>query len=122
MTLFPSLSPLRPTTQALHEVAQKHGVSVSAVAVRWALEQSCVPAVVVGARNARHVHDLQVAAAPVAAAAAGGGGGKVVSAGGGGGSGFVLDEEDNLVIDAAYEGAKALPENDCFVWERGGAW
>ena len=36
--------------------------------------------------------------------------------------GFKLDEEDYLVIDAAYEGAKALPENDCFVWERGGAW
>ena len=31
----------------------------------------------------------------------------------------MLDEEDNLVIDAAYEGAKAIPENDCFVWERG---
>ena len=37
--------------------------------------------------------------------------------------GFSLTEEDNLVIDAAYEGAKGIhPRSDCFVWERGGSW
>ncbi|GAX86586.1 hypothetical protein CEUSTIGMA_g13994.t1, partial [Chlamydomonas eustigma] len=35
---------------------------------------------------------------------------------------LVLDEEDFLAIDAAYEGSKKLPEHDCFVWERGGPW
>lgn len=33
-----------------------------------------------------------------------------------------LDEEDMLVIEATYEGAKAQPTTDVFVWERGGAW
>jgi aryl-alcohol dehydrogenase-like predicted oxidoreductase len=82
---------------ALQQVARQHGVSVADVAVRWALQQRQVPAVIVGARNASHVRDLQRAFT------------------------FELDDVDMLDIDAPYEGAQQ-PSTDCYVWERGGAW
>lgn len=40
-------------------MASKHNVSISAVAIKWALQQPTVQAAVVGARNARHVTDLR---------------------------------------------------------------
>jgi predicted oxidoreductase len=46
--------------KVLQELAQKHKTSVSAVAIRWVLSQPCVPAAIIGARNARHLVDLQV--------------------------------------------------------------
>ncbi len=82
----------------LKHIATKHAVSVSAVSLRWVLDQRCVSAAIVGARNASHVRDLQAALS------------------------FELDEEDRLAVDAAYEGATAQPTHDCFVWERGGPW
>lgn len=48
-----------PLRQALKGVASKHNVSISAVAIKWALQQPMVQAAVVGARNARHVTDLR---------------------------------------------------------------
>lgn len=39
----------------LKAVADKHGTSVSNVAAKWVLGRPAVPAVILGARNARHV-------------------------------------------------------------------
>jgi hypothetical protein len=153
-----------PCNQALKEVSTKHQVSTSAVAIRWVLDQPCVPAAIIGARNARHIKDLKVGSWEIlaqrwtekifcveaaiilacesphrwncpaqslycehlccvspsktlTAMCLSASLSQSVFA-----EGFSLDEEDNLVIDAAYEGAKTHPEHDCFVWERGGAW
>jgi aryl-alcohol dehydrogenase-like predicted oxidoreductase len=40
--------------QVLHAVAEKHRVTVSAVAARWVLQQPQVAAIILGARNALH--------------------------------------------------------------------
>lgn len=85
--------------QALHDIGAKHGVSASCVATRWVLQQRGVAAVIVGARNATHVRDLQRLFAP----------------------GFELDDDDLLALDAAYEGANQ-PTTDVYAWERGGEW
>lgn len=82
---------------ALAAVARRKGVSTSAVAQRWVLQQPQVAALVVGARNARHVRDAQ----------------RLFT--------FQLDELDLLDIDAVYEEA-AAPLSDCYAWERGAAW
>jgi aryl-alcohol dehydrogenase-like predicted oxidoreductase len=39
----------------LQEIAGKHGVSLASVASRWVLDQPRVAAVIIGARNARHL-------------------------------------------------------------------
>eukprot|EP00191_Tetraselmis_sp_GSL018_P004856 CAMPEP_0177606280 /NCGR_PEP_ID=MMETSP0419_2-20121207/17213_1 /TAXON_ID=582737 /ORGANISM="Tetraselmis sp., Strain GSL018" /LENGTH=402 /DNA_ID=CAMNT_0019100611 /DNA_START=23 /DNA_END=1228 /DNA_ORIENTATION=+ len=44
---------------AMSGVAAKHGVSVANVAARWTLDRPTVPAIIVGARNARHIPDHQ---------------------------------------------------------------
>ena len=64
------------------------------------LMQKAVSAAVVGARNTRHLKDLQVAAL----------------------DSWLLDEDDLLAIDAAQEGATRNAQHDCNLWERGGPW
>jgi aryl-alcohol dehydrogenase-like predicted oxidoreductase len=39
----------------MKKVADKHGVSIGAVAIRWVLDRPGVAAVIVGARHARHL-------------------------------------------------------------------
>lgn len=46
---------------AMQSVGEKHGVSISNVAAKWTLDKPSVPAIIVGARNARHIADHQVA-------------------------------------------------------------
>lgn len=41
--------------EALAAIGERHGVSIAAVASRWVLEQPRVAAVIIGARNARHL-------------------------------------------------------------------
>ena len=43
----------------LRAIADRHGVSISAVALRWVLDQPRVAGVIVGARHAGHVADLR---------------------------------------------------------------
>jgi aryl-alcohol dehydrogenase-like predicted oxidoreductase len=89
---------LQEQLEVLTRVASKHaGATPSSVALRWALQQESVAAVVVGARNAAHVGDLRRAFA------------------------FQLTEDELLDIDAAYESA-VQPTGDVGEWERGGAW
>jgi len=42
--------------KTLHEIAQKHGATVSNVATRWVLDQPAVAGVIVGARLMEHQH------------------------------------------------------------------
>lgn len=51
--------PLQTLLQALEGVGKKHGVSIADVATRWVLERPHVAGVIVGARNASHVGDLE---------------------------------------------------------------
>jgi len=44
--------------QALHTVAQRHGVALSSVATRWVLDQPHVAAAIVGARYAVHLPQM----------------------------------------------------------------
>jgi aryl-alcohol dehydrogenase-like predicted oxidoreductase len=88
---------LQEQLEVLSRVAAKHGATPSSVALRWALQQESVAAVVVGARNAAHVGDLRRAFA------------------------FSLSEDELLDIDAAYESA-VQPTGDVGEWERGGVW
>ncbi|PNW86744.1 hypothetical protein CHLRE_02g095127v5 [Chlamydomonas reinhardtii] len=84
---------------ATRAVGERHGgVSSSAVALAWVLQQPQVAAAVVGARNALHIRDMQVACA------------------------LKLDDADMLDLDAVWEGAPNPPTSDIYVWERGGAW
>jgi aryl-alcohol dehydrogenase-like predicted oxidoreductase len=48
--------------RTLRAVATRHDVSISTVALRWVLDQRCVAGVIVGARHAGHIDDLQRAA------------------------------------------------------------
>lgn len=41
----------------LEEIASKHGVSISQVAIRWALEQPAMTSAIVGTQNMRHFMD-----------------------------------------------------------------
>lgn len=88
---------LQEQLEVLSRLGKKHGASASSVALRWALQQESVAAVVVGARNASHVGDLRRAFA------------------------FELREDELLDLDAAYESA-AQPTGDVGEWERGGVW
>ncbi len=48
---------------ALHGVATRHEVTIGTVALRWVLDRPHVAGVIVGARNGRHLADLQKVAA-----------------------------------------------------------
>jgi aryl-alcohol dehydrogenase-like predicted oxidoreductase/enamine deaminase RidA (YjgF/YER057c/UK114 family) len=71
-------------------VARRHGVSVANVATRWVLDQPAVAAVIVGARLGEREHRADNARAFAVA----------------------LDAQDRAALDAALEGAPALP-GDC---------
>jgi aryl-alcohol dehydrogenase-like predicted oxidoreductase len=88
---------LQEQLEVLSRIGKKHGASASSVALRWALQQESVAAVVVGARNAAHIGDLRRAFA------------------------FKLGEDELLDLDAAYESA-VQPTGDVGEWERGGVW
>ena len=67
------------------------------MATRWVLSRPAVPAVLIGARNASHVPELQRVFA------------------------FELTAEDLAGIYAVLQrGAPA--QGDCYEWERGGRW
>lgn len=88
---------LQDLLTALQQVGQKHGVTIADVASKWVLDRPQVPAIIVGARNARHVADHQ----------------KLFT--------FDLDAEDYAKINEVLDrGVK--PASDCYTWERGGAW
>jgi len=86
--------------RTLRGIGDKHGgVSVANVAARWVLQapNDVVPAVILGARNARHVDDHRALFS------------------------FALDEQDlRLIRDVLDRGKK--PKEDCYQWERGGGW
>ncbi|KXZ50070.1 hypothetical protein GPECTOR_18g49 [Gonium pectorale] len=89
---------MQEVLEATRAVAERHSVSASAVATAWVLAQPQVAAAIVGARNARHIRDMQAAC------------------------GLVLDDGDMLDLDAVWEGVPNPPTSDVYVWERGGAW
>lgn len=47
--------PFQALLRALHTVAERHGTSIGAVALRWVLDQPTVAAAIVGARDAKHL-------------------------------------------------------------------
>jgi len=77
----------------LRGVADKHGVTIANVATRWVLQKEVVPAVIVGARNARHVGDHRLLFT------------------------FKLDGADLSAINAVLEEGQR-PRGDCYDWER----
>jgi aryl-alcohol dehydrogenase-like predicted oxidoreductase len=77
----------------LKAVGDKHGVPLSAVAVRWVLDRPQVAAAIVGARYAGRLPETAAAFA------------------------FALDAEDRAAIDAALEGAPG-PQGPVFGLER----
>lgn len=81
----------------LRAVADKHNVDIAEVASRWVLQRPSVGAVIVGARNAKHVDQHR----------------KIF--------GFDLDTEDLGKIQAVLDEGRA-PKSDVYSWERGGAW
>lgn len=85
-------APFQVVLKALHVVAQKHGVPISAVATRWVLDIPSVKAVIVGTR-------LNSDSAGYAA--------KNLLA-----FSFRLDHQDIAVISKAQEGLKDIP-GDC---------
>ncbi|GLC67069.1 hypothetical protein PLESTF_000511600 [Pleodorina starrii] len=89
---------MQEVLEAARTVGQRHGVSASTVATAWVLHQPQVAAAIVGARNARHIRDMQAACA------------------------LHLDEVDLLDLDAVWEGVPNPPTSDVYVWERGGDW
>jgi aryl-alcohol dehydrogenase-like predicted oxidoreductase len=83
---------------ALRAIGDKHGgVSVANVAARWTLQSPVVPAVILGARNARHVDDHRALFS------------------------FELDDSDLARIRDVLDRGKK-PKEDCYQWERGGGW
>ncbi|MCK0150417.1 aldo/keto reductase [Marivita sp. S6314] len=78
--------------RALNAVGDKHGVSMSAVATRWVLDQPQVAAAIVGARYARHLpQTLQTFA-------------------------FALDTEDHAALNAVLDKANG-PNGDVYSLE-----
>ncbi|MEP1208676.1 MAG: aldo/keto reductase [Rhizobiaceae bacterium] len=78
--------------QALKNVGDRHGVSLSSVATRWVLDQPQVAAGIVGARYARHLpKTLEVFA-------------------------FSLDDDDHATLDAVLSKANG-PSGDVFALE-----
>jgi aryl-alcohol dehydrogenase-like predicted oxidoreductase len=49
--------------RTLNTIAQRRGVGIGAVAIRWVLDQPQVAGVIVGARHARHLDDIRAACA-----------------------------------------------------------
>lgn len=80
----------------LSGVAQKHGVSVANVALRWVMQQGNGATVfpIVGLRSARHIEDNS----------------RVLA--------LRLDEADLAAVDAVLSKAKG-PAGDCYSFERG---
>ena len=75
---------------AASEIGRKHGVSISNVATRWALEHEAVAAAIIGARLGESEHrddNLKL-------------------------FGFALDAEDHARLDAAFAATKPIP-GDC---------
>lgn len=81
---------LQAILAAAHEVAQKHGVSISNVATRWVLDQPEVAAVIVGARPGEREHRADNLRT----------------------FGFTLDEADLDRLDRALGLARPIP-GDC---------
>ncbi|MFN0184464.1 MAG: aldo/keto reductase [Aquabacterium sp.] len=81
---------LQRVLQAAHAVAQRHGVSVANVAMRWVLQQPAVGAVIVGARPGEREHRADNRAV----------------------FGFELDERDMRQLQAALDSTASLP-GDC---------
>jgi aryl-alcohol dehydrogenase-like predicted oxidoreductase/enamine deaminase RidA (YjgF/YER057c/UK114 family) len=81
---------LQAVLQAAAEIARKHAVSVSAVALRWVLEQPAVAAVIVGARIGEREHRGDNLAA----------------------FGFALDADDHALLQQAFALTRD-PPGDC---------
>lgn len=88
---------LQNLLSALKTIGDKYSTSVANVATKWVLSRRQVAAVIIGARNARHVADHQKL------------------------SMFDLDKEDEDRINEALEKLKQ-PKEDIYTWERGGAF
>jgi len=83
-------SALQAVLQAASQIGRKHGVSVSAVALRWVLEQPAVAAAIVGARLGEREHrDDNLAAFR-----------------------FALDAQDHVLLQAAFDQTRD-PPGDC---------
>ncbi|MBM3362915.1 MAG: aldo/keto reductase [Betaproteobacteria bacterium] len=76
--------------QAAHAIAQKHDVSISAVSLRWVLEQAAVGAVIVGARLGESEHRASNLAV----------------------FGFALDAQDQALLRQAFALTQE-PPGDC---------
>lgn len=85
---------LQELLYALREVGDKYDQSIANVASRWVLQKDTVGAIIVGARNPRHIDDHQ----------------KVFN--------FELQEDDLKYIQEILNKGK-LPKGDCYAWERG---
>lgn len=85
-----------PHMQVLHQVAQKHNVSVANVALRWVMQQGDGQTVfpIVGLRSSSHIEDNS----------------RVLS--------LVLDATDMSDIQAVLAKAKG-PKGDVYSFERG---
>ncbi len=79
--------------RALDGIANKHGVSITAVATRALLDRSGVATAIVGARTAAHLDDLLTV------------------------DRLRLDDADRSQIDAVVSGANG-PEGECYALER----
>jgi aryl-alcohol dehydrogenase-like predicted oxidoreductase len=79
--------------RTLDAIANRLGVGIGAVAVRWVLDQPHVAGVIVGARHARHVDDIRAAC------------------------GLTLTDGDRAAIAAVQAGA-AGPSGDVYALER----
>jgi aryl-alcohol dehydrogenase-like predicted oxidoreductase len=79
--------------RTLHAIGDRHGVTVSAVTMRWALDQPGVAAVIIGARYARHLPEHLQAFS------------------------FVLDEADRSALRAVRERHPG-PKGEPFARER----
>lgn len=84
--------------RTLRGIGDAHGgASIANVATRWVLQRPAVGAVILGARNARHVADHQALFS------------------------FQLDAQDCAAIDEVLAQARR-PRGDCYSWERGGVF
>jgi aryl-alcohol dehydrogenase-like predicted oxidoreductase/enamine deaminase RidA (YjgF/YER057c/UK114 family) len=82
--------PFQQLLRVVHQVAQKHGVSIAAVSSRWVLDQPGVAGVIVGARLSHSAHVTQTAQL----------------------FGFTLDADDRAAIAAAQAALHPIP-GDC---------
>ena len=90
---FGGWEPFQRLLHLLHAIGKKHGVSLSAVATRWVLDQPHVAAAIVGARYAAHLPEhLQV-------------------------FGFALDAQDRAAIEKLVSECPG-PQGDTYALER----